>query len=114
VNLSRRAPLQHPLAGLFAGAVESLGAALAPGSVRQYRGTARNFLIYLGAAHQQSLTRWDFATAIRRSLGAVKLPPASVVQFRSRAYGNSCNYGEINPIVRNHVSTSSGHLVIGY
>ena len=53
MNLSRRAPLQHPLAGLFAGAVESLGAALAPASVRLYRGTARNFLNYLGTDHPQ-------------------------------------------------------------
>jgi len=53
VNLSRRAPLQHPLAALFAGAVDSLGAALAPASVRLYRGTARNFLTYLGTDHPQ-------------------------------------------------------------
>ena len=53
MNLSRRAPLQHPLAGLFAGAVESLGAARAPASVRLYRGTARNFLNYLGTDHPQ-------------------------------------------------------------
>jgi integrase len=53
VNLSRRAPLQHPLAHLFGRAVDSLGAALAPDSVRQYRGTARNFLIYLGTDHPE-------------------------------------------------------------
>ena len=53
MNLSRRAPLQHPLAQQFAGAVESLGAALAPESVRLYHGTARNFLIYLGADHPE-------------------------------------------------------------
>ena len=53
VNLSRRAPLQHPLTHLFAGAVDSLGAALAPQSARHYRGTARNFLTYLGADHPE-------------------------------------------------------------
>jgi integrase len=53
VNLSRQAPLQHPLAHRFAGAIDSLGAALAPGSVRQYRATARNFLMYLGADHPE-------------------------------------------------------------
>ena len=53
MNLSRRAPLQHPLAHLFERAVDSLGAALAPDSVRQYRGTARNFLTYLGADHPE-------------------------------------------------------------
>jgi integrase len=41
------------LAALFAGAVDSLGAALAPASVRLYRGTARNFLTYLGTDHPQ-------------------------------------------------------------
>jgi integrase len=41
------------LADLFAGAVDSLGAALAPASVRQYRGTARNFLTYLGTDHPE-------------------------------------------------------------
>jgi integrase len=51
VNLSRQAPLQHPLADLFATAVESLAAALAPQSTRLYRGTARNFLTYLGTEH---------------------------------------------------------------
>lgn len=53
MNLSRRAPLQHPLAHLFGRAVDSLGAALAPDSVRQYRGAARNFLIYLGTDHPE-------------------------------------------------------------
>ncbi|MBZ5620258.1 MAG: hypothetical protein LAQ69_16250 [Acidobacteriia bacterium] len=53
MNLSRQAPLHHPLAHLFAGAVDSLGAALAPESTRLYRGTARNFLIYLGADHPE-------------------------------------------------------------
>ncbi|HLJ14701.1 MAG TPA: site-specific integrase [Bryobacteraceae bacterium] len=51
MNLSRQAPLQHPLAQQFASAVESLGAALAPASTRLYYGTARNFLTYLGADH---------------------------------------------------------------
>lgn len=53
MNLSRQAPLQHPLADRFAGAVESLGAALAPQSTRLYHGTARNFLTYLGADHPE-------------------------------------------------------------
>lgn len=53
MNLSRRAPLQHPLADRFESAIDSLGAALAPGSVRQYRATARNFLLYLGTDHPQ-------------------------------------------------------------
>ena len=49
--LSRYAPLEHPLAHQFQRAIESLTAALAPDSARQYRGAARHFLIYLGEDH---------------------------------------------------------------
>jgi site-specific recombinase XerD len=56
MNLSRRAPLQHPLAHLFTGAVDSLGAALAPNSVRQYHATSRKFLLYLGADHPEVIS----------------------------------------------------------
>ena len=51
VKLSRYAPLEHPLAHQFQRAIESLTAALAPDSARQYRGAARHFLIYLGEDH---------------------------------------------------------------
>jgi len=44
-------PLPHPLAQAFRRAVDSLGAALSPSTVHHYRGTVRNFLSYLGAAH---------------------------------------------------------------
>ena len=47
MNRSRRAPVHHPLAPLFRRAIDSIVAALAPDSGRHYRGTARNFLIYL-------------------------------------------------------------------
>jgi integrase len=47
VNRSRQAPLQHPLSGLLERAIEDVTAALTPDTVRQYRGTARNFLLYL-------------------------------------------------------------------
>jgi integrase len=47
VNLSRLAPLQHPFAGLFTRAIENITAALTPETARQYRATARNFLLYL-------------------------------------------------------------------
>jgi integrase len=88
MNLSRRAPLQHPLAALFAGAVESLGAALAPESVRLYHGTARNFLIYLGADHPET----DALAQLRRDphiLGWMaklrsRVPPLAPVTYISR------------------------------
>ena len=47
----RYAPLEHPLVQQFQRAIDSLTAALAPASVRQYRAVARCFLIYLGDQH---------------------------------------------------------------
>jgi integrase len=88
VNLSRRAPLQHPLAGLFAGAVESLGAALAPESVRLYHGTARNFLIYLGTDHP-AVTSLDQLRRDPHILGWMaqlrsRIPPLAPVTYINR------------------------------
>ena len=53
MNRAGRPPLPHPLAPVFDRAVDSLGAALGLESTRQYRGTVRNFLNYLGAAHPE-------------------------------------------------------------
>ena len=53
MNRARRPPLQHPLAPTFDRAVDSLSAALSPDTTRHYRGTVRNFLVYLGAAHPE-------------------------------------------------------------
>lgn len=53
MNRVRRPPLQHPLAAVFDRAVDSLGMALNPESIRQYRGTVRKFLSYLGADHPE-------------------------------------------------------------
>ena len=53
MNRARRPPLQHPLAPVFDRAVDSLGVALSPDTTRHYRGTARNFLSYLGADHPE-------------------------------------------------------------
>jgi site-specific recombinase XerD len=47
----RRAPLQHPLAPLFAHTVESLCTALTPSSKRNYNIVVRGFLVYLGAEY---------------------------------------------------------------
>ena len=51
MRISRYAPLEHPLTHQFQRAIESLTAALAPDSARQYRGATREFLIYLGEDH---------------------------------------------------------------
>ena len=51
MRLSRYAPLEHPLVHQFHRAIESFTAAISPDSARQYRGTARHFLIYLSEDH---------------------------------------------------------------
>jgi integrase len=53
MNRARRPPLQHPLALVFGRAIDSLGAALHPDTVRHYRGTVRNFLTYLTVEHPE-------------------------------------------------------------
>jgi integrase len=47
----RRLPLEHPLAPVFARAVESLSTALSPATERNYNIAVRSFLVYLGAEH---------------------------------------------------------------
>jgi integrase len=51
MKLSRHVPVEHPLALPFQQAVESLTTGLVYDSARQYRGTVRNFLLYLGEEH---------------------------------------------------------------
>lgn len=53
MDRARRPPLQHPLALVFGRAIDSLGAALHPDTVRHYRGTVRNFLTYLTVEHPE-------------------------------------------------------------
>ena len=51
MNRARRPLLQHPLAPLFDRAIDSFSVSLSADTTRHYRGTARNFLSYLGADH---------------------------------------------------------------
>ena len=44
-------PLRHPLAPAFGRTVDSVTAALSPGTTRHYRGTVRKFLNWLAATH---------------------------------------------------------------
>ena len=53
MSRARRPPLQHRLASVFERAIDSLTAPLSPGTTRHFRGTARNFLSYLGAEHPE-------------------------------------------------------------
>ncbi len=50
---AHRPPLSHPLADIFDRAVDSLCIALGEASQIQYRGTVRNFLIYMGADYPE-------------------------------------------------------------
>ena len=51
MNPVRRPPVQHPLAPAFGHAVDSFCASLNPDTTRHYRGTVRNFLLYLAKDH---------------------------------------------------------------
>jgi len=53
MNRVPRPPLQHPLALLFDRAIDSFTVSLSPDTTRHYRGTARNFLSYLGADYPE-------------------------------------------------------------
>jgi len=53
MSRARRPSLSHPLASVFDRAVDSLCAALSLDTARHYRGTVRNFLSHLGAAHAE-------------------------------------------------------------
>ena len=58
MNRARRPTLQHPLTLLFDRAFDSFSVSLCAEATRHYRGTARNFLNYLGANHPE-LQRLD-------------------------------------------------------
>jgi len=85
VTRCRRSPLIHPLAAVFDAAVDSLGAALAPASVRQYRGAARNFLDWLGAHHPQvvSLAQLRRDPHLLGWMGALRsrVPPLAPITY---------------------------------
>jgi site-specific recombinase XerD len=53
MNRARRPLLQHALAPLFDRAIDSFSVSLSPDTTRHYRGTARNFLSYLGADYPE-------------------------------------------------------------
>ena len=49
----RRRPLRHPMGQIFLRAVDSLGTALCPDTLRGYHATVKNFLHYLGDHHRR-------------------------------------------------------------
>jgi integrase len=54
VNRVQRPPVQHPFASAFDRALDSYCASLNPETVRHYRGTVRNFLLYLAKDHSDA------------------------------------------------------------
>ena len=53
MNRAQRPSLQHPLVPFFDRAIDFFSVSLSPDTIRHYRGTARNFLSYLGADHPE-------------------------------------------------------------
>lgn len=56
MNPVRHPPVQHPLASAFEHAVDSFCASLNPDTTRHYRGTIRNFLLYLAKDHPDAIS----------------------------------------------------------
>ncbi len=93
MNPAGRPPLQHPLAPLFARAIDSFSAALNPESIRHYHGTARNFLSYLGA-HHPGVNRLDQLRREPHILGWMsglrsQVPPLVTASYMGE-YKKSC------------------------
>jgi integrase len=85
MNRARRPPLQHPLAPLFARAVDSFSAALSPETIRFYRGTARHFLSYLGSNHPD-VNRLDQLRREPHILGWMSCLRSQVPPLRTASY----------------------------
>jgi integrase len=88
MNRAPRPPLQHPLAAVFDRAVDSFNATLSPETTRHYRGTARNFLGYLGTHHPE-LNRLEQLRREPHILGWMsclrsQVPPLSTASYINR------------------------------
>jgi integrase len=90
MNRVRRPPLQHSLAALFDRAVDSFSVSLSPDTTRHYRGTARNFLSYLGADHPE-VQRLDQLRREPHILGWMsrlhsQVPPLVTASYSNRLF----------------------------
>ena len=88
MNRVGRPPLQHPLALLFERAIDSFSVSLSPETTRHYRGTARNFLSFLGADHPE-VQRLDQLRREPHILGWMsrlrsRVPPLVTASFLNR------------------------------
>jgi hypothetical protein len=77
MNRVRRPPHQHPLALLFDRAIDSFTVSLSPDTTRHYRGTARNFLSYLGADYPE-VQSLDQLRPRRKAHSTYSMPSRSV------------------------------------
>ena len=91
MNRARRPPLQHPLVSIFDRAVDAFSLSLSLESIRQYRGTVRNFLSYLGADHP-NVQRLDQLRREPHILGWMshlrsQVPPLATASYIIRLIG---------------------------
>jgi integrase len=99
VNRARRPPLEHPLARVFDRAVDSFCVSLSPDTTRHYRGTARNFLSYLGADHPEV----KCLDQLRRELHILgwmsrlhsQVPPLGTASYINRLIALRCIFNEL-------------------
>jgi site-specific recombinase XerD len=99
MNRARRPPLLHPLVPVFDRAVGSLSAALSPDTARHYRGTARNFLSYLGADHPElnclhQLRRQPHVLGWMSRLRS-QAPPLATASYINRLIALRCIFNEL-------------------
>jgi integrase len=104
--------LQHCLVAVFDRAVESLTAALNPETARHYRGTARNFLNYLGADHAsvaalEQLRRDPHVLGWMTRLHAQR-PPLGTASYINLLIAQRCIFDEL---AWNEQLPDLGHLI---
>src|SRR2546429_3366099 len=108
----RHPPLEHPLAPVFDRAVDALGMALSPESIRLYRGTVRKFLNYLAADHP-GVQRLDQLRREPHILGWMsrlhsQVPPLVTASYILRLIGLR---GICNELGLNEQLTDLAHLL---
>jgi integrase len=99
MNLVRRLPVQHPFAAAFDRALDSYTASLNQETARHYRGTVRNFLLYLATEHPDltllaSLRRDPHILGWMSSLRAQQ-PPLVTASYINRLLSLRCILTEV-------------------
>ena len=109
----RRPPLQHPLAPVFAHAVESLCTALTASSKRNYDIVVRSFLVYLGTKHPK-ITRLEQLRRDPHILGwmahlRAQNPPLATTTCIGRLFALRTIFHEL---ARTNYSDELAHLLL--